>query len=159
MQDKILEMMKQNPAMNIEAVKENVEKAVAAAKEQADKIVPQTLKGIDETVAFNKANIDATVKAGTIAATGMIAMIEKVAGWQKAAIEAGLANAEKLSGVKDVQGAVELQSGLVREGYDVAVANATELGEMAKTVANDVSAPLQARVEAAVEIAKKPVAA
>ena len=123
--------------------------AFQAAGEQAVTAMTKAFAGYDELVALGKANLDAAIQVNTATVAGAQKLNTAFADYVKATVEANIAAAKALTGVKTVQEAVELQTGHVRANLDSALAKGSELSELALSVANDVAEPLQAQTKVA----------
>lgn len=153
-------------AVNEEAVKAGTEalaqgydKVIEMTKEQVEKFAPDAIKGFGEFTDFGKANLDATIKAGAIAAKGFEAIGKQFSDYNTKALEAGVANAKALFGVKSVQEAIELQSSFARTSFDNFVAEGTKMSELTAKVAQDASEPLNVQANKAAEKFAKQAAA
>lgn len=113
------------------------------------------IKSMDEIVAFNKGNFDAAVKTGNLAVKGFEALSKAYMAAAKVQFDAFEGYAKAVSGVKNVNDAVELQSTMFKKNIDAAVAESKKLAELHVKVANDTFAPITERVEAAQKVAEK----
>lgn len=137
--------------------KETVEKAVAATKEQVEKASDVALRGYDELAALNKDNMDAFVKAANIMSKGVEDMGKAYWAFAQSSVETGVEASKAMMGARTINDVVEIQTDLMRNSVDNALAEGTKLTEMAVKVTNDSVAPLQQRYAATVEKAAKPV--
>lgn len=138
------------------------EQAVAQTQAHFAKFMPQASKSFEDLAAQGKANMEALVKAGELAQAGAKTLGDELTSLNKAAVEANVANVKALMAVKDVQEAIELQSGQVREGFDKWLAESNKVAELSLKIATDVAEPIQARANVAaeeVQVAVKNVAA
>lgn len=140
-----------------EAFAKGYEQMVATFKQQIETLVPNSTKNFDEFAAFGRGNVNAALQAGSIAAKGAQIIGEEIAAYNKKALDTGVANAKSLFGVKTVQEAVDLQTGFARAGFDELVAQSTKLGKLSAKVVEETQAPLNARINTAVETFSKPV--
>ena len=113
----------------------------------------------DEANKKGKEAVDTLVKSYTTVAQGWQAIATEAADYSKKSFENGLAHFEKLSGVKSVEAAVELQSAFVKSSYEGFVAEATKLGEMYANLAKGAYKTYEAPVAKAAAAAKASVAA
>lgn len=113
----------------------------------------------DDANKKSKEAVDTFVKSYTTAAQGWQAIATETADFSKKSFENGLAHFEKLSGVKSVEAAVELQTAFVKSSYEGFVAEATKLGEMYSDLAKGAYKPYEAPVAKATAAAKSAVAA
>ncbi|MCD1264681.1 phasin family protein [Shinella sumterensis] len=113
----------------------------------------------DEASKKNKEAMDTFVKSYTTVAQGWQAIATEAADYSKKSFENGLAHFEKLSGVKSIETAVELQSAFVKSSYESFVAEATKIGELYADLAKGAYKPYEAPVAKATAAAKSAVAA
>ncbi|PWC75543.1 phasin family protein [Azospirillum sp. TSH64] len=144
----------------IATAKQNLEGLVKAQQEQIEKASAKVLKGYDELTVLTKENVDALVKSGTVVAKGAEEAGKQVAAFTQSSLEKSVSNAKAVLAVKTIQELVELQSAFTKASLDAFVSESTKLQELTVKVANEALAPLNARVNATVEVlSKKPVAA
>ena len=141
-----------------EQASKTFEQTVAATKEQVEKASAQLLKGYEEYTAFSKANLDALVKSGTVAAKGAEDLNKELLAFARASFDKSVAAGRALLSAKSINEVVELQNSYAKQSFDSFVAEATKLQELSVKVANEAFAPLNARVNAAVEKFAKPAA-
>lgn len=113
----------------------------------------------DDANKKSKEAVDTFVKGYTTAAQGWQAIATETADFSKKSFENGLAHFEKLSGVKSVEAAVELQTAFVKSSYEGFVAEATKLSEMYADLAKGAYKTYEAPVAKATAAAKSAVAA
>jgi len=113
----------------------------------------------DDANKTSKEAVDTFVKSYATAAQGWQAIATETADFSKKSFENGLAHFEKLSGVKSVEAAVELQTAFVKSSYEGFVAEATKLGEMYANLAKGAYKTYEAPVAKAAAAAKSAVAA
>ena len=113
----------------------------------------------DEASQKNKEAVDTLVKSYASVTKGMQAIATEAADYSKKSFEDGLAHFEKLSGVKSVEAAFEIQTAFVKASYEGFVAEATKLGEMYTDLAKGAYKPYEAPVAKAAAAAKAAVAA
>ncbi|KAA0597001.1 phasin family protein [Azospirillum lipoferum] len=144
----------------IATAKQNLEGLVKAQQEQIEKASAKVLKGYDELTVLTKENVDALVKSGTVVAKGAEEAGKQVAAFTQSSLEKSVSNAKALLAVKTIQELVELQNAYAKASIDALVSESTKLQELTVKIANEALAPLNARVNATVEVlSKKPVAA
>ena len=113
----------------------------------------------DEMSRKNKEAFDTVLRSYSEMAKGFQAIATETADYSKKSFETGIAHFEKLSGVKSVEAAVELQSAFVKTSYEGFVAEATKLGEMYADLAKGAYKTYEAPVAKATAAAKAAVAA
>jgi phasin family protein len=126
---------------------EQFEQAVAAVQDTLGKARAYT----EKLVAFGQGNVEALVQSGQIWAAGAQELSRTVAATAQAQVNAGVENAKALAAVKSPKEALDLQTAFVRTSLETAVAEATKLTNASKKLAEDVLAPLTARVKLATE--------
>lgn len=142
-----------------EALEKGYDQFITMTREQIQKMFPAAVENFDALVAFNKGNVDAAVAASKAAAKGFETLAEEVASYNKAALEAGMANAKALMGCKTAQEMVELQTAQTRAGFEKLVSQGTKLGELGTKVTTEAFQPIQKRFNEAAETFAKPAAA
>ena len=97
----------------------------------------------DEASKKNKEAVDTLVKSYASVAKGMQAIATEAADYSKKSFEDGLAHFEKLSGVRSVEAAVEIQTAFVKSSYEGFVAEATKLSELYTDLAKESYKPFE----------------
>ena len=128
-------------------------------QEQIQKASAQLLKSYEELNALTKGNVDAVVQSGTIVAKGAEQASKQVAAFTQASIEQSLAVSKSALSVKSIRELVDLQNSYLKSSLDALVAESTKLQQLSIKVTNEALAPLNARVNLAVEKLAKPLAA
>ena len=127
------------------------ETVVANAQEQVEKAQKAAFKSYEDLTSFNKDALDAVVQSGTIVAKGYEAIGQEVMSFTQNTLEANVAAAQALFGVKNLREALDLQAEYTRTSFDKAVAESAKLTEMSFNVAKEAFEPIQTRVNTAVE--------
>ncbi len=107
----------------------------------------------------NKENIDTLLKSYAALTKAFQAIATEAADYSKKAFEDSVAHIEKISSVKSVEAAFELQTNYVKSAYEGYVAEATKLGEMYADLAKDTYKPYEAPVAKATAAVKASAAA
>lgn len=159
------------------AATETVEQAAETVKETATQAVAVTERAVEASVAKAKTDsraafagygefvglqqeaFDAVMQSGSIMAKGYEAIGKEVLAFTQSSLEANLAAAKAMFGAKSLQEVLEQQAGFARESLDKAMAESAKLGEMTVKMTSEAAAPIQARVNAAVESVTKQIAA
>jgi phasin family protein len=142
-----------------EAAQKGYEQAVQMTQDQVAKANSAFIKGYEDIQGFSKENISALVEAGTIFAKGAEAISKQVMALTQSSMQSSVGAAKAMLGCKTLREAIDLQADYARSNFDAMVAEGTKLGEMSFKVATDAIAPIQARVNLAVEKMAKPIAA
>ena len=117
-------------------IKENMEKAMKTA---------------EELMVFSQGNMEALMKASQIYASGFQDISKHFAASSKASLEETVAFTKSLMGVKSVKEAVDLQTGFAKSSIEKAVSETNKLTDASVKLAEQVAAPITARVTLAVE--------
>ena len=142
-----------------DAASQQYEQAMTSTKEQVEKASTIMFKSYDEFSSLNKGNMDAFMKSGTIVAKGFESLSKEMMGFAQEAMEANMAAAKQVFGAKNLHEMMDLQSNLARTNFDKVMAESAKLSEMSVKAANAAIAPLQSRVNVAVQTMLKPTAA
>jgi phasin family protein len=141
--EKTVEGLKQSAA----TATASLEQAQAQLKQGYDRAV----KTAEQFAQFHQGNIEALVKASQIWATGLQDISKHVATNTQAAIEEGVTTFRALTTVKSLKEAIDLQTTYAKSSLEKAMAESSKLTETSLKLAEQASAPLTARVNAAVE--------
>ena len=107
----------------------------------------------------SKENMDTILKSYASMTKAFQAIATEAADYSKKAFEDSVAHIEKISSVKSVEAAVELQTSYVKSAYEGYIAEATKLGEMYADLAKDAYKPYEAPVAKATAAVKTAAAA
>lgn len=107
----------------------------------------------------NKENIDTLLKSYAAMTKAFQAIATEAADYSKKAFEDSVSHLEKISSVKSVEAAFELQTNYVKSAYEGYVAEATKIGEMYADLAKDAYKPYEAPVAKATAAVKAAAAA
>lgn len=143
-------------AAQVAAANETVVSATAAKAEEGRKAV---VKGYTDLVSLQQDNFDAVMASGSIVAKGYEAISKEVLAYTQASFQANMAAAQAIFGAKSLQEVLDKQAGFARESLDKAVAESAKLSEMTVKLTSEAAAPIQSRVNAAVESVTKQIAA
>jgi phasin family protein len=139
--------------------KQNLEGYAKTQQEQLQKASAQLLKSYEDLNALTKGNVEAVVQSGTIVAKGAEQAGKQVAAFTQASLEQSLAIGKSAMAVKSIRELVDLQNAYLKSTLDALVAESTKLQQLSIKVTNEALAPLNARVNVAVEKLAKPLAA
>ncbi|MDO9415399.1 phasin family protein [Pararhizobium sp.] len=107
----------------------------------------------------SKEAMDTMLKSYASVTKAMQAIATEATDYSKKSLEDSVSHIEKLSGVKNVETAFELQTSFVKSAYESYIAQATKIGEMYADLAKDAYKPYEAPVAKATAAAKAAVAA
>jgi phasin family protein len=111
----------------------------------------KTIKSAEDFVAFGQGNVEAVLKSSQILATGLQDLGKHFAATAQAQIDETVANVKALSAVKSLKEAVDLQTSLAKAAIEKALAETGKITDVSLKLAEQVSAPLTARMTVAVE--------
>jgi len=141
--EKTVDGLKQSAA----AATAGLEKAQTKMKEGVDR----AMKTAEQFAQFQQGNIEAMMKSGQLLATGLQDLGKHVAATSQANFEEAVATFRQLTTVKSLREAIELQTSFAKTSLEKAMAESGKLTETGLKLAEQVAAPLTARVNAAVE--------
>lgn len=142
-----------------EAFTKGYEKMYSSSREQFDKANQAAFKGYDQLADFNRENFEAVVLSTNVMAKGFEVMSKELSAFAQQAAETNLATAKKLSTIKNMQDALDLQSSWAKDAFDSFWSESAKLQDLTVKVSNEATAPLNERINAAVEKFTKPIAA
>lgn len=121
-----------------------------AAKDQFEKLG----KGMEQAAVFGQENLDAVVKSSEVAMKAAEGINAEVTAFSKKSFEETVAAAKELTTAKSATDYFEKQAAFAKTSFEGFMAQATKMNEIFASTAKDVSAPLNARVAAAQDMAK-----
>jgi phasin family protein len=142
-----------------DAMGKGYEQAYSMTKEQFEKANDMAFKGYDDYADFGKETIEAVVASSNILAKGAEVIGKEFAAFTQAAVESNMAIAQKMFGLKSPQEILDFQGKWAKDSFDTMLSETAKLQDMSMKVANESAAPINARVNAAVEKIAKPLAA
>ncbi len=107
----------------------------------------------------SKETLDTLLKSYASLTKAFQAIATEAADYSKKSFEDSVAHIEKISTVKSVEAAFELQTNFVKSAYEGYVAEATKIGEMYADLAKDAYKPYEAPVAKATAAVKAAAAA
>lgn len=135
------------------------EQAIQLTQENVAKANSAFIKGYEDIQGFGKGNVDAFVQASTVFAKGAEQISKQLMALTQNSMQSSVVTAKALMGCKTLRDVIDLQADFARSNFDTLVAEGTKLSEISFKVTNDAIAPIQARVNVAVEKLTKPIAA
>jgi hypothetical protein len=102
----------------------------------------------------SKDNVDAALKAFGATTKSLQAIAVESTDYAKKSFEAGTAALEKLSGVKTLDKALEVQADYMKTSFEGAVAQMAKLGELYSAMAKDAYKPFEGAVAKATPVVK-----
>lgn len=116
-------------------------------KEQMDKM----MKATEELVSFGQGNLEAIIKSNQVLVQGLQDLSRQTMAAAQAQFEEAVAVFKALPSVKSVKEAMDLQASLTRNAFEKSVAETSRLTDASFKLAEQVTAPLVARLTAAVD--------
>ena len=104
---------------------------------------------------FSKGNLEAVVTSGKVLASGMQSLGTTLVADSKTAFETLTADVKELAAVKSPTDFFKLQAAFLRRNFETAVASTSKNSEAMVKLANEVAAPISARVTLAVDKVKQ----
>jgi phasin family protein len=111
----------------------------------------KTMQAAQDFAAFGQGTLEAVVASGQAWAAGVQELNQHLAASAQARITETVEAVKTFATAKSVNELISLQSTFARESLDKAVAETTKLTDATAKLANDVLAPLTARVTLAVD--------
>lgn len=131
----------------VEAMTADTQKAVT---EQVEKLT----KGLEGVTAFGQGNVEALVKSSEVAVKAVEGLNSEVSAFSKKSFDESVAAAKDLASAKTVAEMMEKQTAFAQASMEQFVAQSTKMNELFAAVVKDVTAPWNARVDAATNMMK-----
>jgi phasin family protein len=110
-----------------------------------------TMATAHDIIAFNKQNFEAVIQSSKILVQGVQSFARQTVANAQAQYDENLANLKAVVGAKSPREAFDLQSAALRAGVEKALTEIARAAESSYKLAEQVAAPLAARVTAANE--------
>jgi phasin family protein len=110
------------------------------------------MRTAEKIVQFHQGNVEAMIRSSHIWATGLQDLSKHVASQAQHSMQDTVSTFRAMTGVKSLKEAFELQSSYARTAFEKAMTQSTKLTQTGLTLAEQASAPITARVNAAVEV-------
>lgn len=132
--------------------------AAAASETQAPTKsgMEQAMKHAEQILAFSQGNVEAMMKSSQIWASGLQDLSRQITATAQASFQDNVSMLRSLTAIRTLQDAVALQTTAARTAMEKAMAESTRLTETSMKLAEQASAPITARVGAAIEMASTP---
>lgn len=125
---------------------------------QASKSAEGLVKVTEEAVEFGRGNMDALTKSAQVYFAGVQDISRQAIAVMQALSEQTLDNVKALSSARSLKEAADLQASFARAGFERVMGETTKLQEASLKLAEQAFAPINARVQVAVDKMAKPVA-
>lgn len=112
----------------------------------------QAMKHAEQVLAFSQGNVEAMMKSSQIWASGLQDLSRQITATAQASFQDNVSMLRSLTAIRTLQDAVALQTSAARTAMEKAMAESTRLTETSMKLAEQASAPLTARVGAAMEM-------
>lgn len=142
-----------------DAAAKGFEKAAAATQEHAEKASAMFFGNFNDLALMGKENLAALMTANTVVAKGIEEIGKEVAVYAQASLESAASAAQALFGARTLKDVIAVNNDFAKANFESFVANSTKISEIGVKAANEALLPIGARVGAAIERMKKPVAA
>lgn len=106
-------------------------------------------KSYEDLAGFNQANLDAAITSTAALTRALEGYNQACSTFARSACERGMAAAKAMAQAKSPDEAVQLQGDYARTVVDQTVAQGKKLTDMSLKLANQATAPIQARMDAA----------
>ena len=113
------------------------------------------MKSTEDFIAFGQGNVEAFVKAGQIWVAGMQDLSKQFAAGAQANLDETMAAFKALSTAKTLKDAIDLQTGFARSAFEKSMSESGKLTDASMKLAEQVAAPITARVTAAMDVLVK----
>ncbi len=137
----------QDAVKNAETIMKDAQDTLKTAFEKAS-------KSLEDVNKFNKDNLDAVMKSSEITAKSTEQLGKEIAEISKKNFDTTVAATQEFASVKTVNELFEKQTNFVKASFDTYTAQFKAIADLATKSAKEASAPLQARAEAAGDLAK-----
>ncbi len=125
--------------------------AVSEFQSRTQAAYEKSTEAMSEVTDFAKGNVEAVVQSGKVLAEGMQGMGQTFADEAKTAYETTTSDIQEMASVKSPTELFQLQGKIMRRNFDAMIAATTKNTDATMKLANDVVAPMSARVSVATE--------
>lgn len=133
---------------------------MGSAREQLGRASAGLFRGYGEIASFNQNNVEALMQAGSIFVRGAEDLGKLWIDMTQRSLEDSAALAKAMAGARSLQDVASVQNDLARSILDGFLNESLRMSEVSARVASEAAAPIQARVNAALErMVKRPAAA
>ncbi|WP_158240509.1 phasin family protein [Telmatospirillum siberiense] len=119
--------------------------------EPAGKGGSEIFKGYEDLLQFNQQNLEALFRSADIVARGVQDLSQSVVALAQGSFEDSLSAGKALAGAKTLKEVIDLSSSLAKSNFDKLVVESQKLGELSSKLAEEAIAPINKRVDAAVQ--------
>lgn len=119
--------------------------------EAAVELGPELFKGYDEFLQFGKDNLEALVTSGNIIAREVQDFSKSVVTLASESFEESVSVGKALADAKTLEEVIDLSSSLAKASFDKLVAGSSKFSDLSTKLAEEVLAPLNSRIDVAVQ--------
>ncbi|MFB0612555.1 phasin family protein [Aurantiacibacter poecillastricola] len=130
---------------------DSMNQAVGDMQARTQAAFDKSTEAMTEMTDFAKGNVEAFVETGKVFAESMQGMGQTMADEVKTVYETATADMKDMASIKSPTELFQLQGKIMRRNFDAMVAMSSKTTDATMKMANDVMAPLSARVNVAVE--------
>jgi phasin family protein len=109
------------------------------------------MKTAEQLVQFSQGNLEAFVKSSRVLASGWTDLSKHMAAHAQSSMEHTASTVKAMTGVKSFKEAIELQTAFTKTYFEKTMAETSKLTEQSLKLAEAATAPITARMNAAVE--------
>lgn len=132
-------------------ITESMNQAVSEMQSRTQAAYDKSTEAMTEMTDFAKGNVEAIVETGKVFAESMQGMGQTMADEAKMAYETATADIKDMASIKSPTELFQLQGKIMRRNFDAMIAAASKTTDATMKMANDVAAPMSARVNVATE--------
>ena len=132
-------------------ISDTMSQAVSEMQNRTQAAYDKSAEAMTEMTDFAKGNVEAVVETGKVFAESMQGMGQTMADEAKLAYETATADIKDMASIKSPTELFQLQGTIMRRNFDAMIAAATKTTDATMKMANDVAAPMSARVNVAAE--------
>ena len=140
--------------MNADDAAKQIETFAEETKQAITENMEKASKSFEDFAAFGKDNMDALMAAQNLAAKAAEEINAELVAFSKKTVEEGVAHAKDLSSAQTVTEFLEKQAGFAKLSLEQAMQQSSKMSELVATSAKSVMEPINARMNAAVELFK-----
>jgi len=132
-------------------ITESMNDAVSEMQARTQAAYDKSTEAMGEMTEFAKGNVEAVVETGKVFAESMQGMGQTLADEAKMAYETATADIKDMASIKSPTELFQLQGKIMRRNFDAMIAMSSKTTDATMKMANDVMAPMSARVNVAAE--------
>ncbi|WP_120077014.1 phasin family protein [Aurantiacibacter odishensis] len=132
-------------------ITETMTEAVNEMQARTQAAYDKSTEAMSEMTDFAKGNVEAMVETGKVFTESLQGMGQTMADEAKMAYETATADIKDMASIKSPTELFQLQGKIMRRNFDAMVAMSSKTTDATMKMANDVAAPLSARVNVAAE--------